>query len=585
MRTHYAGDLRPGHVGSRVTLCGWVEARRDHGGVVFIDIRDARGLAQVVLDPEQLPEAHRLRSEWVIRVEGSVRERPAGTVNLELPTGEVEVVVDTCEVLSEAEPLPFPIDDRPGGEGAVDEALRLRYRFVDLRRPRMQANLRLRSRLALAVRQAMEDQGFVDVQTPTLTRSTPEGARDFLVPSRKQPGTFYALPQSPQLFKQLLMVAGLDRYYQIATCWRDEDLRADRAYEFVQLDAEASFVGAEEVMAFIEVAVAAGIEAVTGTRPTEFPRMTWHDAMDRYGSDKPDTRFGMALVNLTDLFAASEFRAFAGKTVVGLRLPGGADTPRNRLDAWTDRAKALGGGGLVWMRVEPEALDSPVAKFLSEPEQKGLRDGLGAEPGDLALLVADDDQRLAQTVLGALRLEIGAEVGARPTSLAEPLNLVWVTEFPLFEKLSDEGRPVPSHHPFTAPHPDDVLGLEDDPLGARSLAYDLVVNGVELGSGSVRIHDRELQQRIFALIGIGAEESQARFGFLLDAFRYGVPPHAGFAFGIDRLAMVLAGEQSLRDVIAFPKTQSGADPLTGAPAPVDDRQLRDLGLRAAPPPD
>jgi aspartyl-tRNA synthetase len=583
MRTHHAGALRLADADHDVALCGWVHSRRDHGGVVFIDLRDVEGLVQVVLDPEVagVEGAHRLRPEWVVRIEGRVRKRPEGTTNPELATGEVEVAASRIEVLSEAETPPFPIDDR----AEVEEALRLRYRYVDLRRPRMQANLRLRSRLALAVRRSMEAQGFVDVQTPTLTRSTPEGARDFLVPSRKQPGTFYALPQSPQLFKQLLMVAGLERYYQIATCWRDEDLRADRAYEFVQLDAEASFVDADDVMAFIEEAVAASVGEVTGTRPGPFPRIGWHDAMARYGSDKPDARFGLEMADVSDVFAASEFRAFAAKTVTGLAVPGGGDTSRSRLDAWTDRAKALGGGGLVWMRVTGDGLDSPVAKFLSDTEAKAVVERLDAADGDLLLMVADDDRHKAQRVLGALRLHVGEETGARPEHLDDPLHLLWVTDFPLFEGLDDAGRPIPAHHPFTRPHPDDIDRLDSDPLSVRSLAYDLVVNGVELGSGSVRIHDRDLQGRVFAMLGIGEEQAQERFGFLLDAFRYGVPPHAGFAFGIDRLAMVLAGESSLRDVIAFPKTQSGADPLTGAPAPVDDHQLRDLGLRIVPPKD
>lgn len=581
MRSHYAGELTGADIGTRVSLCGWVDARRDHGGIVFVDLRDVQGLAQVVLDPERLPSAHGVRSEWVLRVEGEVRARPEGTVNPDLDTGEIEVVGDLVEVLSEAEPLPIPIDDRT----EVEEALRLKYRFLDLRRPRMQANLRLRSRLALAIRRSMEDQGFVDVQTPTLTRSTPEGARDFLVPSRKQPGTFYALPQSPQLFKQLLMVAGLDRYYQIATCWRDEDLRADRAYEFVQLDAEMSFATDEDVMRFIEEAVGAAIAEVSGARPGPFARMTWAESMARFGSDKPDTRFGMELSDVTDVFEHTEFRAFAGKAVVGLGVTGAADTPRNRLDAWTERVKALGGAGLVWMRVGTDSIDSPVAKFLSPAELSTLRSSLEVDAGDVALVVADDDLRRAQTLLGALRLEVASEIGQRPASLADPLHLVWVTDFPLFEGVGADGAPQSGHHPFTAPHPEDLDFLDERPLDVRSMAYDLVVNGIELGSGSVRIHQRDLQERIFALLGIPPEVSAARFGFLLEAFRYGVPPHAGFAFGIDRLAMVIAGEQSLRDVIAFPKTQSGSDPLTGAPAAVDDEQLRDLGLRAIPPKD
>jgi aspartyl-tRNA synthetase len=572
MRTHYAGSLRAGDDGTEVALCGWVAHRRDHGGVVFIDLRDREGVVQVVIDPNAAgcAEAHHLRSEWVIRVEGRVRPRPEGTVNPTLPTGEVEVAATGVEVLSQAEPPPFPLDDRV----EVDETLRLRYRYLDLRRPVMAANLVTRAKLVSAVRAAMEAQGFVDVETPTLTRSTPEGARDFLVPSRIQGGSFFALPQSPQLFKQLLMVGGLDRYYQVARCWRDEDLRADRQFEFTQVDVEASFVDQEDILGVIEEAVAAGVEAVTGERPKPFPRMSYAEAMSRYGSDKPDVRFGLELTDCSAVFAASGFQAFAGKTVMGLVAPGRGDAPRNQLDALTDRAKSLGAAGLVWMRVrDGGALDAPVLKFLSEAEQDGLRSTLAPNAGDLLLLTADAIPRKAQTVLGALRLSLGA-----PDSQAESLAFTWVVDFPLFEAITDAGQPVPAHHPFTRPHPDDLDRLESDPMSVRSLAYDLVLNGVELGSGSVRIHDPVLQQRIFSLLGIAPEEAQERFGFLLDAFRYGAPPHAGFAFGLDRLTMILTGQSSIRDVIAFPKTQSGTDPLTGAPAPVEAAQLLDLGI-------
>jgi aspartyl-tRNA synthetase len=579
MRTHYAGTLRPSDEGTEVTLCGWVAHRRDHGGIVFIDLRDREGIVQVVLDPTNAgcAEAHRLRGEYVVRVEGTVRPRPEGTVNPNLPTGAVEVAAARLEVLNEAEPLPFPLDDRV----EVDESLRLRHRFLDLRRPRMGANLRLRARLVSAMRAALDSAGFIDVETPTLTRSTPEGARDFLVPSRPLPGNFFALPQSPQLFKQLLMVAGIDRYYQVARCWRDEDLRADRQFEFTQLDVEASFADQEDILGFVEDAVAAGVEAITGERPEKFSRLSWAEAMARYGSDKPDTRFGMELVELSGVFAESEFKAFAGKAVMALAAPGRADMGRNQLDGLSDRAKSLGASGLVWIRVRegggevasPVVFEGPALKFLSEAEQDALRAGLAPAPGDLLLLVPDTDARKAQTVLGALRLDLGA-----PERLDEPLAFTWIVDFPLFEAIAPDGRPVPAHHPFTRPASSDVERLESDPLSVRSLAYDLVLNGVELGSGSVRIHDPELQQRIFSLLGIGPDEAQERFGFLLDAFRYGAPPHAGFAVGIDRLAMILAGETSIREVIAFPKTQSGADPLTGAPAPVDARQLRELGL-------
>ena len=572
MRTHYAGAIRSSDVGAEVALCGWVAHHRDHGGVVFIDLRDREGIVQVVLDPA-LPgcaEARRLRGEWVIRVEGTVRPRPEGTVNPSMATGEVEVGVTRLTILNEAEPPPFPLDERV----EIDETLRLRHRYLDLRRPRMAANLVTRAKLISAMRAAMDAAGFIDVETPTLTRSTPEGARDFLVPSRLQPGSFFALPQSPQLFKQLLMVAGLDRYYQVARCWRDEDLRADRQLEFTQLDIEASFVDQEDVLGFVEEAVAVGVEAVTGERPKPFPRLSWAEAMNRYGSDKPDTRFGMELCDLSAQFAASEFNAFKGKGVVGLVVPGKGDMGRNQLDGLTDRAKKLGAAGLVWMRVrDGGALEAPVTKFLSEAEQDGLRAALAPSPGDLLLIVADVSLRKAQSLLGTLRLDLGA-----PERLDEPLNFTWVVEFPLFEGLNADGKPIPAHHPFTRPHPDDVDKLDSEPLAVRSLAYDLVLNGIELGSGSVRIHDSGLQSRIFSLLGISLEVAAERFGFLLDAFRFGAPPHAGFAIGLDRMTMILAGEHSIRDVIAFPKTQSGTDPLTGAPASVDNIQLRDLGI-------
>jgi aspartyl-tRNA synthetase len=571
MRTHYAGTLRASDEGTEVALCGWVAHRRDHGGVVFIDLRDREGIVQVVLDPGSpgTALAHSLRSEYVIRVEGTVRHRPEGMVNPKEATGEIEVGVTALQVLNEAEPPPFPLDDRVG----VDETLRLKHRYLDLRRPRMTANLLTRAKLISALRAAMDASGFVDVETPTLTRSTPEGARDFLVPSRLMPGTFFALPQSPQLFKQMLMVAGLDRYYQVARCWRDEDLRADRQLEFTQLDVEASFVDQEDILGIIEEAVALGVEAVTGERPKPFPRLTWAEAMDRFGSDKPDTRFGMELSDLSPLFADSGFNAFKGKGVAGLVVPGKGEMGRNQLDGLTDRAKSLGASGLVWMRVRDGGLDAPVVKFLSETEQSGIRTELAPSPGDLVLIVADPSLRRAQSLLGTLRLDLGA-----PERLDEPLAFTWVVEFPLFEGISAEGKPIPAHHPFTRPHPDDLDKLDSEPLAVRSLAYDLVLNGIELGSGSVRIHDSDLQSKIFTLLGIELDVARERFGFLLDAFRFGAPPHAGFAVGLDRLTMILTGESSIREVIAFPKTQSGADPLTGAPASVDNVQLRDLGI-------
>jgi aspartyl-tRNA synthetase len=466
----------------------------------------------------------------------------------------------------------------------ADEILRLRHRYVDLRRERMLRNLLARALANAAFRRSMEDQGFVEIETPLLIASTPEGARDFVVPSRLQPGNFYALPQSPQLFKQLCMVGGIDRYYQIAHCLRDEDPRADRQFEFMQLDLEASFVGRDEVVEFVSDAVRRCVAAVAGEQVGDMPSITWHDAMERYGSDKPDVRFGMELIELTDVFSETGFKAFAGQCVKGIRHPGGSETTsRKRLDDLTDQAKRWGAKGLVWMRATDEGLESPVAKFLSDGELAELRQRMGAEPGDLLFLVADD-RPVARHVLGLLRLELG-----RPPVTEGGLNFLWVVDFPLFEGLDDDGRPVPAHHPFTMPHPDDLELLAsrntEDLLRVRSQAYDLVLNGWELGSGSVRIHRRDVQEKIFSILGIEPDEAQAKFGFLLDAFRYGAPPHAGFAFGIDRLVAILAGEENIREVIAFPKTQSGSDPLTGAPGPIDDTQLTELGLRVLPPPE
>jgi len=570
MRTDRCGDLRVDDVDRRVTLCGWVDRRREHGEhLAFVDLRDRSGVVQLVIDG-----AHDLRSEFVLQVTGTVRRRPADTANDSLPTGAVEIDVSEVTVLSTSEPLPFPLDDRTD----VDEVIRLRHRYLDLRRSRLQRNLEVRARVNSAVRGAMEEQGFIEVETPMLIASTPEGARDFVVPSRKEPGSFYALPQSPQLFKQLCMVGGVDRYYQIARCLRDEDLRADRQFEFMQLDAEASFVSQDDVLGFISHAVASAAEAVTGERPGEIPRMSWLDAMERFGTDKPDIRFGMELVELTGVFADTEFRAFQAPCVKGIRVPGGAETSRNRLDDLTDQCRLWGAKGLVWMKVLNEGLNSPVAKFLTDGEQADLSSTMEAEVGDLILIVADE-RRAARHILGLLRIELG-----RPPVTEGGLHFLWVVDFPLFEGLDEAGNPIPAHHPFTMPHPDDLDALErGDLLEVRSQAYDLVLNGWELGSGSVRIHRRDIQEQIFAILGIGAEEAQAKFGFLLDAFRFGPPPHAGFAFGMDRLTAVLAGEENIREVIAYPKTQSGADPLTGAPTPIDDLQLEELGLRVLPP--
>ena len=573
MRTHQCGQLRPEQIGQTVSLCGWVATRREHGEkLAFLDLRDHTGVTQCVVD-----NSVDVRPEYVLRVTGQVAARPPENVNDRLPTGAIEIQDCHVEILNVAEAPPFPINERAD---TVAETTRLQYRYLDIRRERMQRNLRIRAAANSAIRTAMEAQGFIEVETPMLVPSTPEGAREFIVPSRQHPGSFYALPQSPQLFKQLLMVAGVDRYYQIARCLRDEDLRADRQYEFMQLDAEMTFASQEDVHAAIDAAVIAAAKSA-GQDPGEIVKITWHEAMNRFGTDKPDLRFAMELVELTDGFSATEFKAFAGApTIKGINAVGkAADYGRNKLDALTDKAKSMGAKGLVWMKVADDgSLESPVVKFLSDAEQAMLRDRLSAQAGDLLLIVADE-WAMACEVLGTLRNDIG-----RPPMHEGPYRYLWVVDFPLFVGVDAvTGRPKPGHHPFTQPHPDDVHLLESDPLKVRSQAYDLVLNGWELGSGSIRIHQPEMQARIFALLGITDEEAFKRFGFFLNPFRYGAPPHGGFAFGIDRLVAILAGEENIREVIAFPKTQSGADPMTNAPTPVDPKQLNDLGIRTLPP--
>ncbi len=571
MRTHLCGELRPEHVGARVALCGWVGRRREHGEhLSFVDLRDFSGAVQCVVDGSV-----DVRSEWVVRVQGTVAQRPEGTVNPELSTGEVELTECEVEVLSQAEPPPFPVDDR----AEVDESVRLRYRYVDLRRPRMQHNLRLRGRVLGAMRAAMVRQGFCEVETPLLWTPTPEGAREFAVPSRLNRGKFYVLPQSPQIAKQLLMVAGMDRYFQIARCLRDEDLRADRQFEFTQLDIEASFVTEHDVQDAVTVAVVEATEAAVGETPSAIERMTWHDAMDRFGVDKPDLRFAMELVDLGDVFSGTDVRAFAAPCVKAVRVPEGSALGRNRLDALVDRAKELGAKGLAWFKVTSDAplqLTSPLDKVLSDAERAGMVSQTGAVAGDLILVVADV-WRTACEVLGQLRLDLG-----RPPVGQGERRFLWVTEFPLFDGTDDDGNPHAAHHPFTMPHPDDLDLLLTDPARVRSQAYDLVLNGWELGSGSIRIHREDIQRRVFEALGIPPEEAEARFGFLLGAFRYGAPPHGGFAVGVDRFVAVLSGEDNLREVIAYPKTQSGTDPMTGAPKALSERALRDLGLRVTP---
>ena len=579
MRTHMCGHVDESAIGSTVSVCGWVGRRREHGEkLAFVDLRDHSGVVQCVVDNDV-----DVRSEYVVRITGVARARPEGTVNDNLSTGRIEIGECVVEVLNSAEPPPFPVDQRADD---VDEGVRLKYRYIDIRRERMQRNLRVRARVNSAIRRAMEENGFLEVETPLLMPSTPEGAREFLVPSRKDHGSFFALPQSPQLWKQLLMVSGVDRYYQIAKCLRDEDLRADRQYEFMQLDAEMSFVSQDDVLEYIGRAVMAAAREVTGEEPPVIERITWREAMERFGSDKPDLRFGLELVELTALFAATEFKAFAGAASIkgicvdSATYPEEAAYGRNKLDALTDRAKKIGAKGLVWMKVNPDgSLESPVAKFLSDQERSALVTAMGAAPGDLLLLVADEWMTTCE-VLGQLRNDIG-----RPPVHEGPYRYVWVTEFPLFVGVDPvSGRPRPGHHPFCHPHPDDIGLFETDPLRVRALAYDLVLNGWELGSGSIRIHEPELQRRVFNLLGISDEEADKRFGFFLQPFRYGAPPHGGFAFGIDRLTAILAGEENIREVIAFPKTQSGADPMTNAPTPVEPSHLADLGLRLLPPP-
>lgn len=579
MRTHMCGELDIASVGQTVSLCGWVARRREHGEhLAFVDIRDHSGIMQCVVD-----NGVDVRSEYVIRVTGVVRARPDGTINSSLTTGMVEIGDCVVEILNSAEPPPFPVDARADD---VDEMIRLKYRYLDIRRERMQKNLRVRAQINSAIRKEMETNGFVEVETPFLMPSTPEGAREFLVPSRKEPGSFFALPQSPQLWKQLLMVAGVDRYYQIARCLRDEDLRADRQYEFMQLDAEMSFVSQDDVLENIGRAVVAAAIAVTGEAPPEIERITWRDAMNRFGIDKPDLRFAIELIELTPLFAGTEFKAFAGASCIkgicvdAKTYPEAAAFGRNKLDGLTDRAKKIGAKGLVWMKIGADgAIDSPVAKFLSDSEKSALVSAMGATEGDLLLLVADEWDTTCE-VLGQLRNDIG-----RPPVHQGPYKYVWVTEFPLFIGIDPvSGRPRPGHHPFCQPHPDDMSLFETEPLKVRALAYDLVLNGWELGSGSIRIHEPEMQRRVFNQLGISDEEADKRFGFFLQPFKYGAPPHGGFAFGIDRLAAILAGEENIREVIAFPKTQSGSDPMTNAPTPVDPAHLAELGLRLLPPP-
>jgi aspartyl-tRNA synthetase len=575
IRTHDAGSLRASHAGQTVTLAGWVARRRDHGGVAFIDLRDATGSVQVVIRDEVL--AGSLRAEWCLAITGEVVPRPAGNENSGLPTGAIEVMGDAITVLSESAPLPFPVDT--GVESEISEEVRLRYRYLDLRREGPASNLRLRSRVTSAIRRAMDDLDFLEIETPYLTRSTPEGARDFLVPVRLQPGSWYALPQSPQLFKQLLMVAGMERYYQIARCFRDEDFRADRQPEFTQLDIEMSFIDQADIIAVAEkILVDVWKDSVDYTIPTPIPHMTYRDAMNRFGSDKPDLRFENELIEVTEFFAKTPFRVFQAEYVGAVVMPGGAGSPRRELDAWQDWAKARGAKGLAYILLnEDGTLGGPVSKNISPEEQAGIASVVGAKNGD-AIFFAAGDRASSQALLGAVRLEIG-----KRCNLIEEgaWKFLWVVDAPMFEP-TDNGGWTAVHHPFTGPKPEFATSFAKDPASALAYAYDIVLNGTELGGGSIRIHDKEIQKEVFRVIGLSDEEANSKFGFLLEAFNYGPPPHGGIALGLDRVCALLTGSDSIREVIAFPKTASGGDPLTGAPTPITAAQRKESGMDFKP---
>ena len=589
IRTHQAGSLRAEQIGTTVTLAGWVAKRRDLGGVAFLDLRDASGIVQVVVrdDILETSDAHSLRNEYCISVTGVVEARPADTLNPSLATGDIEVAAQTLEVLNPSAPLPFQIDERVN----VGEEARLKYRYLDLRRPAPAAAMRLRSEVNRAAREVLAAREFVEIETPTLTHSTPEGARDFVVPARLSPGSWYALPQSPQLFKQLLMVAGMERYYQIARCYRDEDFRADRQPEFTQLDIEMSFVDQDDVIEVGEAVIAA-MWALKGHQLTlPLPRMTYAEAMDTYGSDKPDLRFGLPLTELSDYFADTTFRVFQAEYVGAVVMPGGADQPRRTFDAWQEWAKQRGAKGLAYVTIAADGeLGGPVAKNLTDAERSGLADRVSAQPGD-CIFFAAGARKSSQSLLGAARNEI-----ARRKELIDPeaWSFLWVVDAPLFEPASDavaagdvavgEGVWTAVHHAFTSPRPEYLDTFDTDPGSALAYAYDMVCNGNEIGGGSIRIHRRDVQERVFKVMGIGAERAQEQFGFFLDAFAFGAPPHGGIAYGMDRITALLANTDSIRDVIAFPKTGGGFDPLTGAPAPITPRQRKEAGVDFAPPP-
>ncbi len=586
MRTHYCGSIRESHIDETVTLCGWVDRRRDHGGVIFLDMRDREGIVQVVFDPdteEHFERADKVRPEYVLKITGRVRSRGEGTVNPNMATGAIEVLGKSLEILSAAETPPFQLDSHT----SVGEDVRLKHRYMDLRRPAMQENLIARSKITYSVRSFLEAEGFLDIETPVLTRATPEGARDYLVPSRTHPGEFFALPQSPQLFKQLLMVSGFDRYYQIARCFRDEDLRADRQPEFTQIDIETSFLTEQDIMGIAERMVQGLLKEHLDVDLGTFPHMTWHEAMDRFGSDKPDLRVDLELVSIDDLMQQVDFKVFKGPAddpkgrVAALKVPGGGKLSRKEIDDYTKFVSIYGARGLAWIKVNDraaglEGLQSPIIKFMPEAVVESLMQRLDAADGDIIFFGADK-RSVVNEALGALRLRVAEDLGL----VVEGWAPLWVVDFPMFEETSDGGL-TPLHHPFTAPACD-VETLKNNPAEAISRAYDMVLNGSEVGGGSIRIHDQAMQQAVFGILGIDDQEAEEKFGFLLSALRYGAPPHGGIAFGLDRLVMLMVGGQSIRDVIAFPKTQSAQCVMTDAPGAVSDQQLKDLSIRVRKP--